>query len=264
MKQLLPTPWDVPRKIRDRLGDSVGRQRVIFEEGHLLLVLHRPPQPDEEAREGRFFWRSPAGEWNSNAFGAGPAALSRHLEEYDHLLDMYDEQESQAETSEQFFAILTGLAPLQRAARHMHQALQEARRLVPDDRTIINARDRAYELERTAELQYLETKHSLDYVLARNAERQAQAGHQMAIAAHRLNLLAALFFPLATIATVLGMNLKNGLEETAPPIPLLVTAIAGVVLGVILAVFVARPAKTPTARQRAPESRAFRRADRHR
>jgi hypothetical protein len=44
---LLPPDWDVPAKIRARLGTTAGRQRLIQEDGHLLLVLHAPPGADD-------------------------------------------------------------------------------------------------------------------------------------------------------------------------------------------------------------------------
>ena len=36
--------WQLPEKIVHRLGDtSYGRQRAIFEDDHLLIILHLPP-----------------------------------------------------------------------------------------------------------------------------------------------------------------------------------------------------------------------------
>ena len=45
---IIPPTWSLPEAIRVRLGQTTyGRQRAMFEEGHLLLVLHKPPGPDE-------------------------------------------------------------------------------------------------------------------------------------------------------------------------------------------------------------------------
>ena len=65
-KSVLPPLWKVPQEFRNRLGEQAGRQRVMFCDGHLLLVLHRPPKEDEVQRKGRFFWRSPDGTWTSS------------------------------------------------------------------------------------------------------------------------------------------------------------------------------------------------------
>ena len=56
-KSILPPNWDVPEEFRRRLGEKAGRQRAMLAEGHLLLVLHRPPQKNETERTGRALWR---------------------------------------------------------------------------------------------------------------------------------------------------------------------------------------------------------------
>ena len=91
-KSVLPPLWEVPQKFRDRLGDQAGRQRAMLSDGHLLLVLHKPPHGDEPERKGRFFWRNPAGEWKASELRGGVNAVRMHLDEYAELLDQYDEQ----------------------------------------------------------------------------------------------------------------------------------------------------------------------------
>ena len=78
-KNILPPTWVVPPAIRERLGDKVGRQRAMTADGHLLLVLHKPPKAGDNERQGRFFWRSPEGNWLSSDLGPGPAGLAQHL-----------------------------------------------------------------------------------------------------------------------------------------------------------------------------------------
>ena len=62
-KSVLPPSWEVPAQFRERLGERVGRQRAMMADGHLLLVLHRPPKKDEVERFPRLFWRKPDGTW---------------------------------------------------------------------------------------------------------------------------------------------------------------------------------------------------------
>lgn len=237
---VLPAVWDVPQVFRDRLGNHAGRQRVMFHEGHLLLVLHAPPKPEDDERKGRFFWRKPDGTWNSKEFGGGSGALGRHLAEYADIIEQLDEQEERAHSAQESFAVVEVLAPLQRAAAHLHQVLQEARALCPDDREIINFRDQAYELERRAALMYQAAKNSLEFAIAKRAEEQAIVGHEMAVAAHRLNVLAAFFFPIATLSAIFGVNLIHGWERAPGPMPFLVLIGVGVLSGAILATFVRR------------------------
>jgi hypothetical protein len=235
---ILPANWQIPQLFRDRLGARVGRQRAMSSDGHLLLVLHRPPRHDEDERTARFFWRSPDGNWMCSDLGSGPKAMTRHLEEYADVIESYDRREEAADQAEDYFGVLNGLSPVVRAARHLHHALQEARQMYPEDRNIIDFRDRAYEIERTAELLYNGTRNSLDYSLARQAEDQARSSHAMSVSAHRLNLLAAFFFPIATLAAIFGANLEHGLEDLSPPLPFVALIVAGLVLGFGLRAFI--------------------------
>ncbi|MCU0960699.1 MAG: hypothetical protein MUF48_11395 [Pirellulaceae bacterium] len=239
---ILPSKWQLPAAIRDRLGSQVGRQRAMSADDHLLLVLHAPPKPDDAQRTGRLFWRSPPGEWNSSTMGAGIHALTLHIEEYDEAVNRLDRQESAATTVEEYFQVLNALAPVHRAARNLHQVLQEARQLCPEDRDILQLRDRAYAIERNAELLFSETKNSLDYLRAKRGEEQVQASHHMAVAAHRLNLLAAFFFPIATLTAIFGVNLRHGYEEQFVPQLFLLTIGVGLLLGLLLTAIIARRA----------------------
>jgi len=245
---ILPSVWKVPTDFRDRLGDQVGRQRAMFSDGHLLLILHDLPSPEDIGRKGRFFWRQPDGTWSSNSLGAGPQAVMKHLDEYFDIIARFEGQDEQATRAADYFSVVYGLAPILRSARNMHQALQQARELYPQDRDIINFRDRAYRIERTAELLMGDAKASLEFLIAKRTEEQAESSHQMAVSSHRLNILAAFFFPMATLSALLGVNLQHGFEKiqsiselaSVPPpsFPFLLLILAGLVLGLVLKSFV--------------------------
>lgn len=237
---ILPSMWEVPQIFRDRLGAKPGRQRAMFHDGHLLLVLHETPQPDEKERHGRFFWRQPDGTWSSSGLGSGPNALRRHLDEYAEFADQYRTLEDQAVSADDYFKVIEGLAPLRRAASNLHIVLQDARKLVPEDRGIIDLRDQAYQVERTLQLQYDTSKNGLEFAIAKRAEEQARASQYMASAAHKLNLLAAFFFPLATLTAVFGMNFRSGLEGKLAPWSFVGVLGLGLVSGMILTRFVTK------------------------
>ena len=123
---LLPNNWKVPQVFRDRLGNKVGRQRAMLAEGHLLLVLHAPPAPDERHRQGRFFWRSPDATWKSNSLGDGIKSLDRHLEQYLQTLQKLEDAEYISVTKEfvrRKPRTTLRIAPAGRAAflRHLEQ-----------------------------------------------------------------------------------------------------------------------------------------------
>ncbi len=250
-KSILPAGWQVPKEFRDRLGKTVGRQRPMVAEKNLLLALHAPPKTEDTVRIGRFFWRSPDGTWKSNDLGSGIAALGRQLDEYGDLVAALDRQEENAKTADDYFAVLERLTPLLRAARNQHQVLQEARKECPEYRDIIDVRDRAYAIERSTELLYSETKNSLDLVVAKRAEEQAQAGRRMAESSHRLNILAAVFLPivaitailgidLATLAVILGQKPESFTSGGVVPIMFIGMVIVALAFGAVLTVIVVR------------------------
>jgi hypothetical protein len=245
---LLPSDWEIPASIRARLGTTAGRQRVIHEDGHLLIVLHAPPGADDTHRRGRFFWRDRAGNWSAAPKSEHAANLDQHIGEYRSAIEKLEQDEDVARDARDYFELLDRLAPLARATHNMYETLQEARDTVREDRNLIVARDTANELNRRAELMEQDAQNGLNFAVAWQAEQQAEASHQMAVATHRLNLLVAFFFPIATATAIFGANLTHGLERwdaTTGPIPLVAVILAGLLCGVILTAFVARPAPRP-------------------
>lgn len=234
-KNILPPTWEIPAAIRERLGDKVGRQRAMAADGHLLLVLHKPPKPGDNDRQGRFFWRKPDGAWLSNDLGAGVAAIGKHLTEFSEMVEKLDRQEENAKSIDEMFQIIEAMSPVHRSTRNLHAALQEARTLIAADRDLINLRDRAYEIERAAELLLAEVQTALEFALAKKTEEQTAASHQMALASHRLNLLAAFFFPIVTLCSIFGVSLTHGIENIIrPPFAFLSVIGFGLILGFVL------------------------------
>lgn len=241
-RQLLPPMWKLPDEFRRRMGSTAGRQRSMVAEGHLLLVLHVVPAANEASRVGRFFWRDASGAWHSSDIGSGPAALHKHLDQYAVALDKYEELETEALRAEQYLILLEGLSPLLRAARNMLQVLEEARQAIPADRDIIDCRDRAYEVSRTTELLYSDAKNAMDVAVVRRAEEQADSSSRMALAAHRLNVLLAMFFPVATLAAMFSTVFTEGWQLSDSPIPFLLFLGFGLLSGLILTLFITRSA----------------------
>jgi hypothetical protein len=237
-KSPLPPSWELPAEIRSRLGEKVGRQRAMSADGHLLLVLHAPPKADENERVGRFYWRKPDGTWQSTETSGGASTVGKHLEEFAQRLELLDRKVDEATLARDYFAVMSHLSPLLRAARNLYQTLQDAREMADNNAEVITLRDRAYEIERYAELLYEDAKNGLDFAVARRAEEHAAASHRMETAAHRLNLLAAFFFPLATLSAIFGVNMVHGFEQSNPPWTFATLIGVGVVLGLALTVFI--------------------------
>ncbi len=238
---LIPADWKLPEAFRQRLGRSAGRQRLMQADGHLLLVLHEVPLPDDVTRRGVLFWRDDQGVWKSSYNPDGRAALQEHIEKYATKLEEFDQLEQEAAAAEEYSRLLEGMAPISRSVRNMLEVLQEARRAMPDDRDLIDYRDRGYDLARWAELLYDDAKNSMDVAVVRRAEEQAGASHKMLVTAHRLNVLAALFFPFATLGAIFGTTLTDNWNWSHRWEPFAAFLAGGMFFGVLLALFISRP-----------------------
>ncbi|MCG5060428.1 MAG: hypothetical protein KA714_21235 [Limnoraphis sp. WC205] len=230
----LPATWAVPDQIRYRLGQkSAGKQRAMIADGHLVLILHKVPESEHRQREAVFFWRQPDGRWEASLNGVGFQLLTQHLKAYSLAEENLTQQYSKARTSEDYFNILENLAPLQLATKNLHATLQSAREAIPEDRDLIDFRDETYEIERSLDLLYQNSKNALDFAMAKKAEEQTRLSLESLRSANRLNLLASIFFPLTAISCVFGMNLSSGLE-TQSPVLFWMVFISGIFLGLIV------------------------------
>ena len=251
MSPILPATWKVPEVFHARLGEQAGRQRMMAADGHLLLILHKIPTPGESDREPVLFWRDPAGNWKSTGGGSGLAELKSHLQDFTAYIDKLEDRMHLPPSSKMYFEILQITAPLLRSVRNMHIALQQAREAFPNDRNIIVARDQAGDLERGVELLHADAKNGMEYMIARQAEEQAENSEQLLKAGHRLNLLIALFLPLTALGSAFGMNFKHGLEGIQSPVLFWATLIFGLVVGFFVKTLLESPSK-PKRRLAAP------------
>lgn len=258
---LLPSHWNVPQVFRQRLGTIAGKQRTMTADGHVLLVLHDLPTIGSSVRVPRFFWRAPDGSWKSSDGEASSAALDAHLRKFADRVEKLEAEEDRAIRAVDYFELLQQMVPLYRTVRNLHAALQQARDAVPSDRELILFRDQAGELERTIELLHADLENGLNYRVAHQAEEQARRANEMAVAAHRLNVLAAIFFPVGTLAAIFGMNLSHGLEQWNSPWVFWMVLGGAFISGLLLASIVVRrppppppprPSECPPGRDRRP------------
>ena len=189
----IPPGWKLPEAIKKRLGTRVGRQRVMFEDEHTLIILHKVPQANQVDREAVVFWRDAEGVWKHTDRGSGLIALKEHVETYAKAVEDLDDMQDNAKSAIDFLKILETAAPLQRAAKHLYQVLEETRNGMKEVKEIIEIRDLAYEVSRAAELVHGDTRSGLDCAIMLRSEEQAKASQKMSVTAHRLNVLAAIF-----------------------------------------------------------------------
>ncbi len=218
MAKVLPATWTVPEVIRGRFGKEAGQQRAMVHDGHLVLVTHLVPVTGDIVRRAALFWRSPDGAWRAGGEAKGNlAALTELLDAYRSRAGKLETDLEHATRASEYFAILSAVAPFHRAARNLHKTLQDAREKVPGDAALIALRDTASEVERTADIVAADAKSGLDFVIAKQAEAQAQLSDHIVRSSHKLNLVVALFLPITALGSMLGMNLVHGFENTAQP-----------------------------------------------
>jgi hypothetical protein len=240
MHPLIPSRWQIPDEFHRRLGEKAGKQRAMVAQNHLLLVLHKLPRPGVSEREARLFWRDPSGGWQESEGGGGIAELNEHLNSFERATDELEALFRSAPSAESYFTVLNRATPLLRTVRNLHNTLQHAREAVPGDRHLVLARDSSGEIERTLELLHSDALHGLQFLAAARAEEQASTSHQLVATSHRLNLIIALFLPLTALASLLGMNIRNGLEDVGP-VGFFVVLLLGAILGASILVLVNRP-----------------------
>jgi Mg2+ and Co2+ transporter CorA len=223
--------WKLPGKIVSRLGvSSYGRQRAIFEEDNLLLILHYPPGSKNYKRETAVFWRQPSGAWFCNGLDDGTSKLKKLVKTYEDQITAISQEYGSAETAQDLFEVITKINPMKRAANDMYTAMQSAREQVKGDNELIEMRDRAYEAARFLDLLYEDTQTALNFRIAKNAQDDADAAKQVVSAQHKLNILAAIFFPLTALTSIFGMELPNGLNKLGV-LPFWVILFVGIFIG---------------------------------
>ena len=231
-KTIVPHNWAIPDSIRHSVAEVPGTQRALIADGHLILILHKLPVAHSAKRELRMFWRSADGTWASDDKGAGINALQRHVTEFNSRVQELEDIENNATSADDYFRIRGEVAPIHRAAQNMATAISRAYEAFPDDRGLLVSRNLATTVERTSELLKDDATYGLEYAMAKQAESQA-------LASHRLNLIAAIFFPILAFASIFGMNLDHGFENKDTWIFWLFVAF-GIAMGMVMKTIIFR------------------------
>ena len=206
-KSIIPKSWNISATIRQRVGEEAGRQRLIAEDGEILVLLHRVPSADDKGRrEAALFWYDGQGNWKSSPHSGGRSELRTLLESYQKRLRELDVSLEAVDDAVVIHSVIDEATPVARAGRHLAQVICELRKALRDDLEILSIRDQAVNMERSGDLLLQDAKSSLDFSIAKNTAAQAKDAQMAAQEARKLNRMAAFFFPLMTIAAVFGMN----------------------------------------------------------
>ena len=231
-KSIIPKSWNVSPTIRQRVGEEAGRQRLITEDGEILVLLHSVPSAkDKGRREAAQFWCDGMGNWKSSPHSGGRSELRTLVESYQKRMGELDSSLELAEDATVIHAVIDEATPVARAGRHLAQVICELRIALRDDLEILSIRDQAVNMERSGDLLLQDAKSSLDFSIAKNAAAQAKDAQKSAQEAQKLNRLAAFFFPLMTIAAVFGMNRPSEIFANGGIVGIV---ILGLILGLIV------------------------------
>ena len=232
--------WELPKSIEKRISPlTFGRQRIIYKENHLLIILHEIPKEHQRYRSHVVLYRHEQGEYLCNGQNEGKKALKDLIKRYEVKLEELDKAYENANSSTELFKILGELVPINRAAKNMAEVLQDAFEATQDDDFLLEMRDYSTVVKRSYEILLDHTKLALDFQTARSNEEQSEKANEALIAQHRLNILAALFFPITAVATIFGMNLTHGYEE-GHPILFWLVLIIGIAMGIIIKTWMLR------------------------
>lgn len=233
----IPSNWNLPQHIVERIGLKAGKQRVIAEQENLLIVLHKVPKKNENSRSSVFLWRNENARWSSSERGNGLGVLDEHLSSYENAEQDLDQLYQNASKAADYLDLLEQISPIQRAANNMRNTLQSARELTGSE--MIDYRDKSEEISRNFDLLYADCRHGLEYAVAKKAEEQSELQRKALTVSHRLNVTMALCLPVTAVASLLGMNLQHGLDGNSPLVFTGVVVICAV-LGVAMKSWITR------------------------
>lgn len=243
----IPEKWDIPAKLRARVGKTIGRQRTIQEDGHTIILLHQTPNANDKTRKGACCWITPD---EKVSFHPDTENFDTIFNNYRKKIGHLENEYKTGNSAIQYFKVLEEIVPIHFATIRMASALQMARDLLPNNRQVLLWRDETYELQRETEILQNCAKNALDYHQAKGVEDLSQITYELTKTSHRLNILATFFVPMMAISALFGMNVPNGYEKGDSPHTFwLITAFC-IILGIILKIiFKGPPVRQPPAKE---------------
>ncbi len=234
----IPEKWDIPAKLRARVGKTIGRQRTIQEDGHTIILLHQAPNATEKSRKGACCWVTPDEKF---IFHPDTENFDTIFNNYRKKISSLENEYKTASSAIQYFNVLEEIVPIHFATIRMASALQMARDLLPNSRQILLWRDETYELQRETEILQTCAKNALDYHQAKSVENLSHITYELTKTSHRLNMLATFFVPMMAVSALFGMNIPNGFEKSESNFMFWGVTLFSIALGLFLGSFFKTP-----------------------
>lgn len=200
--------FEMGETLREMVRNRPAQQQCLQGDDELFLLVHEVPIAGEPERKSLVFWKHPIRGWFGPGGEPGLGKLDALLERYEEVIDDHEASIETIESAARLFPIIKHARPLARSTRNLAVALDRAGLYSENDRELRPLRDQARENERAAELLFHDSKLSLDFLHAQQAEDQQEATKRLNKIAFRLNLLAGFFLPLVALGGLFGMNVN--------------------------------------------------------
>ena len=237
VKRELTDGFALGESLRELVGHRPAQQQCLRSDDELFLVVHEVPSAGVPERVSLGFWKHPTDGWFGPGGKPGLRKLEALLDRYEDVVDGHEATIETIETATSLFPIIKHARPLARSSRNLAAALDRAVLFSENDREIRTLRDQAREIERAAELLFHDSKLSLDFLQAQQAEDQQEATERLNRIAFRLNLLAGFFLPLVALGGLFGMNVA--LPDVFRPLFWVIFSV-GLLMGGVLVFLVGR------------------------
>lgn len=168
--------WELPEEKKTRLSHQPRLQRAIIADGHILMVLHKPPRPGKSTCEAVTFWRKPSGNWQCSEGCAALAELEQLVNDYDTAIAQIEEEWERSVDPHTPLKPPSQIGRFWRASVSLRDALQEATNAISESEERLDFQglcDRMNDIAWTSEILRTEAMNALRVYFTKQREVQA-------------------------------------------------------------------------------------------
>lgn len=204
----LPAPIEPERELLDQLSNHPGNQRCVVGRDELLLITHDVPKAGIPSRDALVFWRRQDEVWVDFSGTKGFRRLGDLLDRYTRAITEQQTLLDQVDSASAVFKLARAAGPLARAARNLATAIDQTLSNDEDNRELRSFRDRAREIERSADQANLDARLALEFWQVEGVEKQQLAIEKLTRVATLLVFLIVAALPILLLGAIFGMNVS--------------------------------------------------------